>query len=69
MKKGLISRLGKNLLVVLLAAANSGFLSCCDGDLSDPIVGPQGSPVSMRDARGLSGILCSCSGAKVLMWS
>ena len=30
-----------------------GFLSCYDGDLRDPIMWPQGSPVSMRVASGL----------------
>ena len=35
------------------------FLSSYDGDLRDPLVWPQESPVSMRVARGLSGFLCS----------
>ena len=36
-----------------------GFLSCYDGDLRDPLVGPQGGPVSTRVVRSPSGYLCS----------
>ena len=42
-----------------VSAGNLGFLSSYDGDLRDPLVWPQESPVSMRVARGLSGFLCS----------
>ena len=36
-----------------------GFLSSYDGDLREPLVGPQGGPVSTRVVRGPSGFLCS----------
>ena len=39
------------------AAGNLGFLSSYDEDLREPLMLPQGSPVSMRVARGLSGFL------------
>ena len=40
-----------------------GFLSSCDGDLTDPLVLPQESEVSIPVARGLSGFLSSwCKG-------
>ena len=35
------------------------FLSSYDGDLSEPLVGPQGGPVSTRVGRGPPGFLCS----------
>ena len=41
-----------------VAAANMWFLSSNDGELRDPLVGPQENPVSMRVARGFSGFLC-----------
>ena len=34
-------------------------LSSYDGDLRDPLLGPQGDPVSTQVARGLWGFLCS----------
>ena len=37
----------------------AGFLSSYDWDLRDPLVGPQGGPVSTRVVRGPSGFLCS----------
>ena len=40
-------------------AGSLGFLSSCDGDLTDPLVLPQESQVSVRVARGLSGFLSS----------
>ena len=46
-----------------VAAANLGFLSSYDGDLRDPLVGQQESPVSMRAVRDGSGFFCSnCRG-------
>ena len=40
-----------------------GFLSSYDRDLRDPLMGPQGGPVSTRFVRGPSGFLCSlCRG-------
>ena len=36
------------------------FLLSYDGDHRDPLLGPQGGPVSTRFARGPSGFLCSC---------
>ena len=42
-----------------VAVANLGFLLSYDGELRDPLVCPQESPVSMQVARGLSGFLCS----------
>ena len=40
-----------------------GFHSSYDGDLRDPLVGPQGGPVSTRPPWGPSGFLCSrCRG-------
>ena len=47
----------------LVAAGKLGFLSSNDGDLRDPPVLPQGSQVSMRVGRDLSGFLSSwCRG-------
>ena len=41
----------------------AGFFSSYDGDLRDPLVGPQQGPVSTQIARGPSGFLCSrCPG-------
>ena len=40
-------------------AGNLGFLSSYDRDLKGPFVLPQETPVSMRVARGLSGVLSS----------
>ena len=41
----------------------AGFLSSYDGDLRDPLVGPQGGPVSPRVTRGLLRFVCShCRG-------
>ena len=37
----------------------AGFLSSNDGDLRNPLLGPQGSPFSTRVMRGPSGFLCS----------
>ena len=45
-----------------VAAGNLGFLSSYDGDLRDPLLFPQDSPVSMWVARGLSGFLSSQHG-------
>ena len=42
-----------------VAVANLGFLLSYDGELRDPLVCPQESPVSMQVARGLSGFLSS----------
>ena len=42
-----------------VAAGNLRFLSSYDGDLRDPLVLPQESPVFMRVARGLSEFLSS----------
>ena len=39
------------------AAGNLGFLSRYDGDLRDPLMLPQKSPVYMRVVRALSGFL------------
>ena len=50
---------GESLGFSRVVAANLGFLSSYDEDLRDPLVWPQESPVSMRVARGLSGVLCS----------
>ena len=36
-----------------------GFLSSYNGDLRDPLLGPQGGPISTRVALGPSGFLCS----------
>ena len=52
-----------------VAAAHLGFHSSSDGDIRDPIVSPQESPVSMRVAGGLSGFLCSRCWVEVLIWS
>ena len=51
---GLISPGGENLLDFLQIGQ---LLSTYDGDLKDPLWGPQKSPVPMRVARGLSGFL------------
>ena len=41
----------------------AGFFSSYDGDLRDPLVGPQRGPVSTQITRGPSGFLCSrCPG-------
>ena len=46
-----------------ILAGNLGFLSSYDGDLRDPLVGPQGVPVSTQVARVPWGFLCSlCPG-------
>ena len=46
-----------------VAARNFGFLSSNDGDLRDPLVLPQESPVSMRVVKGFSGFFSSwCRG-------
>ena len=42
-----------------VSAGNLVFLSNYNGDLRDPLVWPQESPVSMRVARSLSGFLSS----------
>ena len=42
-----------------VAVGNLGFLSSYDGDLRDPLVWPQESPVSIRVVRGLPGFLYS----------
>ena len=42
-----------------VAAANLWFLSSYNGDLRDPLLGPQEIPVSILAARGFSGFLCS----------
>ena len=42
-----------------VTAGNLVFLMSYDGDLRDPLVWPQESPVSMRVARSLSGFLSS----------
>ena len=42
-----------------VATGNLGFILTYEGDLRDPLVWPQESPVSMRVARGLSGFLSS----------
>ena len=40
-----------------------GFLLSCDGDLREPLILPQGSQVSFRDARGSVGLFSSrCRG-------
>ena len=49
-----------------VVAAILGFLSSSDGDLRDPVLWPQESPVSMRIARGLSGFLCRRCWCRVL---
>ena len=36
-----------------------GFLTRCDGEVSEPLVGRQGSLVSMRVARGSASLLSS----------
>ena len=46
-----------------------GFLSSYNGDLRDPLMWPQESPVSIRIATGLLGFLSSRCWAKVLIWS
>ena len=46
-----------------------GFLSSYDGNLRDPLVGMQESPISMQVARGLSGFLCSHYRGEFLIWS
>ena len=51
---GLISPGGENLLDFLELGQ---VLSTYDGDLRDPLWGPQGTPVPIRVARGLSGFL------------
>ena len=51
---GLISPGGENLLDFLEIGQ---LLSTYDGDLNDPLWGPQKKPVPMRVARGLSGFL------------
>ena len=46
-----------------VVAANSGFLLSYNRDIRDPLVGPQGGPVSTRVVRGPSVFLCShCRG-------
>ena len=47
-----------------ILAGNLGFLSSYDGDLRDPLVWPQESPVSMRVARGLGIPLQSLPGLR-----
>ena len=47
-----------------VVAGNLGFLSSYDGDLRDPLVWPQESPVSMRVARGLGIPLQSLPGLR-----
>ena len=42
-----------------VVAANTASLSYYNGNITDPLVGAQECPVSMRVARGLSGFLCS----------
>ena len=42
-----------------VAAANTASLSYYNGNITDPLMGAQECPVSMRVARGLSGFLCS----------
>ena len=42
-----------------VVAANSGFLSSYNRDIRDPLVGPQGVPVSTRVVRGPLVFLCS----------
>ena len=41
-------------------AGNLGFLLSYDGDLRDPLVLPQESPLFMQGARGLGGFLTIC---------
>ena len=60
---------GEFLGFSLVDSGNFGFLSRYDGDLRDPLVWAQESPVSVRVARGLSGFLSSPAGAAVLIWS
>ena len=46
-----------------VSRVSAGFLSSYDGDLRDPLVGPQGGPVSPRVTRGLLRFVCSrCRG-------
>ena len=64
MEMGLISPGGENLLDFLELQQ---LLSTYDGDLKDPLWGPQKRPVPMRVARGPLGIpLPSKSGPKTL---
>ena len=54
---------GESPVFSRVAAGNFGFLSSYDGDLRDPLVGQQESPVSMRAVRDGSGFFCSnCRG-------
>ena len=46
-----------------------GFLSSYDGDFRDPILGPQGGPVSTRIARGPQDSSAGAAGAEILIWS
>ena len=47
----------------------SRFLSSYKGDLKDPLMWPQESPVSLRVARGFLGFLSIGAGSKVLIWN
>ena len=64
---GLISPGGENLLDFLQIEQ---LLSTYDGDLKDPLWGPQKRPVPMRVARGLSGFLSRrCRGLRLCVES
>ena len=49
------------LFVFLAVAGRVGFLSSYDGELRDPLVWPQGSPVSIQVVRGSATLLSSHS--------